>query len=43
MIRETEAKAAGWFYWSDGELLHLVSALFAIREFAPDAPASADV
>jgi hypothetical protein len=40
-IRESEAKAAGWFYWSDGEDLHLVCALCAAREFAPDAPASA--
>jgi hypothetical protein len=39
-IRPNEAKAAGWFYWSDGEDLHLVCALCAAREVAVDAPAS---
>lgn len=43
VIRESEAKSAGWFYWSDGVDLHLVCSLCAAREFAPDAPASADV
>ena len=42
-ICESEAKAAGWFYWSVGVDLHLVCALCAAREFAADAPASSDV
>jgi hypothetical protein len=41
-IRATEAKDAGWFYWPDGEDVHLVCALCAGREFASDAPAAAD-
>jgi hypothetical protein len=41
-IRDGQAKAAGWFYWSDGEDLHLVCALCAAREFSADAPASTD-
>jgi hypothetical protein len=28
-IREGEAKAAGWFYWTDGENRHLVCSLCA--------------
>jgi hypothetical protein len=33
-IREGEAKAAGWFYRSDGEDdLQLVCSLCAVREF----------
>jgi hypothetical protein len=40
-IRESEAKRAGWFYWSDAVDLHLICALCAAREFAADAPASA--
>lgn len=40
---EAAAKEAGWRYWSDGVDLHLICPLCASREFAPDAPASADL
>jgi hypothetical protein len=42
-ICESEAKAAGWFCWSDGVDLHLICSLRAAREFAAHAPASSDV
>jgi hypothetical protein len=31
-IREAEAKEAGWFFFTDGEAVHLVCALCASRE-----------
>lgn len=34
-IRHGQAKAAGWFYWSDGEDTHLVCALCASRTLSP--------
>jgi hypothetical protein len=42
MIREGEAKAAGWFYWGDGENMHLVCSLCAARKFSADAPAASE-
>jgi hypothetical protein len=40
-IREGQAKAAGWFFWGDGENMHLVCSL-SPREFSADAPASSE-
>lgn len=43
-VPEAKAEDAGWRYYSDGVgELHLFCAVCAAREFAPDAPASADV
>jgi hypothetical protein len=39
-IRDGQAKAAGWFYWRDGENLHLVCSLCAARQAPPEATAS---
>jgi hypothetical protein len=36
-VRETDAEALGWRFWSDGIDLHLICALCAYREFRPDA------
>jgi hypothetical protein len=41
-VRETEAKDAGWFYWSAGADLHLVCALCAAQRIAADADAPTD-
>ena len=39
-VREQDAEALGWRYWSDGEDLHLICALCGHREFRVDASAS---
>lgn len=41
-VREKEAEALGWRYWSDGRDLHLICPLCAHREFGSEAAPSVD-